>query len=275
MTGIYLAALGFGSVLVGVSLILGGDADKDIDKDLDLEVDGDLDGDFDADVDHDFDVDADADFDVDADADFDVDADADLDVDADADFDADADVEADLGAGPQGALAGHGLMAGATDNPEDLMALEAKARRFNPLISMRFWAFGSQSFGLVGTMLVFTIGHPIWVPFVAGATGLGIGTGAAWFFKMLKTSQVSSDTGLSRFIGEEARVVLTVRPGDMGKVAVQTMAGRVEMVARTRDEHELPAGSKVLIAHVDKKGTAQVTSIKGQPKQIPQAQSVG
>ena len=273
MTGIYLAALGFGSVLVGVSLILGGDADKDIDKDLDLEVDGDVDGDFDADVDHDFDadVDVDADFDVDADADFDVDADADVDVDADAD----ADMAGSAGAAAEGALAGHGLMAGATDNPEDLMALEAKARRFNPLISMRFWAFGSQSFGLVGTMLVFTIGHPIWVPFVAGATGLGIGTGAAWFFKKLKTSQVTSDTGLARFIGEEARVVLTVRPGDMGKVAIQTMAGRVEMVARTRDEYELPAGSKVLIAHVDKKGTAQVTSIKGQPKQIPQAQSEG
>ena len=263
MTGIYLAALGFGSVLVGVSLLLGGDADKDIDKDLDLEVDGDVDGDFDADADADFDADADVDADFDADADVDIDADADVDVDADADADA------------EGGLAGHGLMAGATDNPEDLMALEAKARRFNPLISMRFWAFGSQSFGLVGTMLVFTIGHPIWVPFVAGATGLGIGTGAAWFFKQLKTSQVTSDTGLSRFIGEEARVVITVRPGDMGKIAVQTMAGRVEMVARTRDDHELPAGSKVLIAHVDKKGTAQVTSIKGEPKRIPERQSVG
>ncbi len=53
---LYLAALVFGGVLVGSSILLGGHDDADIDGGGDLDVDGDLDLDADADVDMDKDL---------------------------------------------------------------------------------------------------------------------------------------------------------------------------------------------------------------------------
>ncbi|MCB9672492.1 MAG: hypothetical protein H6736_08010 [Alphaproteobacteria bacterium] len=71
MLPLYLASLGFGSVLIGVSLFFGG-ADKDFDKDLDLDGDGDVD------------LDAEAEADLDLEAEAEVDLEAEVEVEAEA-----------------------------------------------------------------------------------------------------------------------------------------------------------------------------------------------
>ena len=69
LTAAYLGAFCFGTVLIGASVLFGGDAEKDIDVDKDIDFDKDLDFDADTDVDGDLDADADADADHDVDKD--------------------------------------------------------------------------------------------------------------------------------------------------------------------------------------------------------------
>jgi hypothetical protein len=98
------------------------------------------------------------------------------------------------------------------------------------------------------------------VVIVAMLAGSGLGTGAAWFFRALKGEEVSGDTSFERFAGEEARVMVGIRAGQPGKIAVQTLAGRVEMPATTRDAHPISAGSVVIVASV-RDGVADVSRL--------------
>ncbi len=219
MLSIYLAALGFGSSLILVSLFFGG-GDKDFDKDVDVDHDVDVDVDADADIDHDLDAEAEAELEVDKDVD----------------------------------LAGHAAQ-GMESGSEALWI---------PFLSMRFWTFGMATFGLAGTLLTL-LSVSWWLSLaVSVLVGVGLGIGAAWFFRQLKRDTVSGDTTLSRFAGEEARVLLTVRPGGQGKIVVETLAGRVEMLASTRDREAIERGSTVIIAQV-RGGGADVSYLPDTP----------
>ncbi|MEZ4323346.1 MAG: hypothetical protein R3F61_38130 [Myxococcota bacterium] len=236
MLGLYLASLGFGGVLIGVSLFFGG-ADKDFDKDFDLEAESDLD------VDHD----VDADVDVDADAEVDLDGEVDLDVEADADVDVEAEADLDH-AGPAHLdgfdKAGAGLA--------DFIWI--------PLLSMRFWTFGSAAFGFTGTVL--TLGQLPWV-LVLGLSmlfGSSIGTGAAYFFRALKKDSVSSHTTLKTYAGEDAQVLIPIGPDQRGKIAIDTPSGRVDMIATTRDAEPIARGSTVIVVSV-RDGVADVSAL--------------
>lgn len=129
-----------------------------------------------------------------------------------------------------------------------------------PLMSLRFWTFFCASFGLTGVLLtLFGIGEPI-TGLVSLPFGGLIGYGAAMVFLKLNTSQVSGDVGLERFVGTEAKVMLPIRPGDIGKITVQTMAGTFEMPARTRDAALIEPGRMVMIAGIAD-GVADVTDV--------------
>lgn len=180
----------------------------------------------------------DDDLDVDADADVDLDLDADVDVDVD--VDADADVDHDLV---------HGL-----DGVQEAMWL--------PFLSLRFWTFALASFGLTGTLLHLLVGLAAIVLPVALLTGLVVGTTSAWVFRRLKRDTVTAEVGLKQYIGAEARVLLPIRPGSLGKICIETLAGRVELLARTGDDRPIERGERVLVAHIDE-GTADVTSLSG------------
>jgi hypothetical protein len=227
MMELYWLSFAFGSALIGSSILLGGG-----------------DGDSDSDLDKDFDLDADKDFDLDVDKDFDLDMDADVDADADLDFDAD-DGE---------------VTALATTSIGD----DAAAWAWIPFLSMRFWSFGSASFGATGLLLSLT---PVSAPLgavVAGAMGMSIGTGSAWVFKKLKTDLVTADTSLRRLRGEDAVVIIRVRPGGTGKIRVDTATGNIVLPATTRDATELEVGAAVLIADVQD-GVADITGVKALP----------
>ena len=201
--------------------------------------------------DHDFDKDLDLSGDVDLDADLDLDADADLDLEADAHvggFDLDKDLD----------LSSTGDA--------------ATAATWMPFLSMRFWTFGSAGFGLVGSLLHFIAPWLVTLS-VSSGTGLLIGLGAAYFFHQLKQNTVTAATGLARFTGREARVLLDIKPGGIGKIVIDAAEGQIELVARTKDAHTIKRGSKVLITDLVN-GSANVTSMptleSRQQARIPQ-----
>lgn len=220
MIGLYIGALAFGGILIGVSILLGG-GDGDFDKDFDMS--------------------------------------------ADADFDVDADVDADIGGG-------------GFDKDFDLSGSSdaATAAMWLPFLSMRFWTFGAAGFGLVGSVL-----HPFapWLITLAAAcfTGAVAGLGAAWFFRQLKVNTVTGSVGLKQFVGREARVLLAVAPGGLGKIVIDDAQGQLELTARTQDVAAIRRGARVLITEVTD-GTANVTSMPTlestqqvrQPERTPQ-----
>lgn len=193
--------------------------------------------------------------DLDVDGDFDVDGDVDLDVAADVDIDVDGDLDLDADAGHGGALdhiGDHALEVGDT--------VGADAALWMPFLSMRFWTFGTTAFGLVGLILSMALSSALLTGAFAAVGGVVSGWGAAWAFRVLATEPVSGETTTKRYIGQEAKVTLPIRPGARGKIALETYQGRLDLLAQTMDGHELGVGDRVLIASI-KDGVADVTRL--------------
>jgi hypothetical protein len=143
-----------------------------------------------------------------------------------------------------------------------------------PLLSLRFWTFGSAAFGLAGTLLTL-FGLPAIVTAIAATLlGLGMGTAAARVFAALRSDTVSGVTDLRQYAGEEGRVVLPIRPGAQGKIAVVTDAGRVELLARSADPSAIERGARVIVAAVDGAGVAEVERLPPSPEEEARARAV-
>ena len=104
-----------------------------------------------------------------------------------------------------------------------------------PFLSLRFWTFFLACMGLTGALLtLFGFSEPL-VGLVSFPFGAAIGWGTTQIFSKIRTDQVTAPTNLSNFAGLEAKVVVPIRIGEIGKIAVRTMAGRVEMQAKPGD----------------------------------------
>lgn len=129
-----------------------------------------------------------------------------------------------------------------------------------PFLSLRFWTFFLASMGLTGALLTLTgFAEPL-VGLVSIPFGVAVGWITTQIFRRIRTDQVTATTNLSSYAGLEAKVMVPVRPGDAGKIAVKTMAGRIEMLAKSGDGKVLEAGTTVLITSVVD-GVADVTDI--------------
>jgi hypothetical protein len=116
------------------------------------------------------------------------------------------------------------------------------------LTSMRFWSYGLFAFGLTGLVLG-CVGVP-WEGLWAGMAGVGAGAAAALAFGRLRGQTVTSPVHHAHLAGQRGVVVIAVRPGAPGKVAVTTLAGRVELPATTSDAEALPEGARVTLSAV-------------------------
>lgn len=161
----------------------------------------------------------------------DADSDADLDIDADADLDLDGGGDLDVSVLPFG--------------------------------SLRFWTFALESFGLAGVLLTLAQISPLLVLATSGALGLTMGWGAFRVFRYLAREEVTGTTDLIQMNQTEGRVLVRIPVDGTGKIVVDQLAGRVEMMARTMDEQEIPHDARVLIVAVND-GVAQVTSLTPQ-----------
>ncbi len=215
LMALYMLCVAAGGVLMGTSILLGGDHDADADADLD--------------------VDAHLDLDVDHDLDLDVDHDLDLDADHDADLGHAGDLDAHHGGGFEWSVL--------------------------PFGSLRFWTFLVESFGLTGALLS-CAGLPAGATLgLALAAGTAVGWSAFLFFRWLAHEQVSGRVALRDYENSEGRVLVRIPAGGgQGKIAIDTAAGRVELLAATLDDREIPRGAQVLVVRVAD-GVAQVTAL--------------
>ncbi len=136
----------------------------------------------------------------------------------------------------------------------------ASALPWLPFLSMRFWTFGTASFGLTGLLLTLLPVASWVVVALAVSVGLAVGSGSAWLFRAIHRDEVTGSISLSRYAGEQGRVVVTVRPGSTGRIALESAAGRVEIPAITQDGDVLAVGDQVLVASVTA-GVADVSRL--------------
>jgi hypothetical protein len=159
-----------------------------------------------------------------------------------------------------GAEADHGD-AGIKADHAHAPAVKGDLLRLGPagaLLSVRFWTFCLAAFGATGTLSTL-VGVDQIVTFVASlVTGLFVGYGAHLLFRSLQQDRVSGDTELTGLAGEDATVVVAVRPGARGKIRIQRASGTRELMATTRDTTALEPGARVLVIEV-KEGVADVT----------------
>lgn len=128
------------------------------------------------------------------------------------------------------------------------------------LLSLRFWTYTVGSFGAIGLVLSLFDILPIVGALVASVAAIAIGVTIASLFRWFAREQVTADIGLGQLVGQEARVMIPIRPGGTGKIAIQTLAGREELPATSRDGKILEPGQLVLVAHIDA-GVADVTAL--------------
>lgn len=216
---IYLFCLIVGGGLVALSLMSGfGEADADAELDADMDMDADLD--------------ADADLDVAGElgGDFGI---GDLDVSSgDVDF-GELPFELDLeGAGIESEVP---AQAGAGGGP---MEYEVSThRRFNPLVSLKFWTFMAAFFGLTGVLFE---GLNLWSSAI-GVFVLSLGVGLSMGLTMaylLYNAESASGGGLTErdYLGASADVMLPVKKGETGKVRMRIDGRIIDMRAESADE---------------------------------------
>jgi hypothetical protein len=177
------------------------------------------------------------------------------DVDADADVDADLEVDHDLEAlteaGDKDFEAEHALTV--ADASHGL-----GRKLWLPMLSFRFWTFGSAFFGLTGALLTnFTSVGALMVAVMSGATGVGVGTVSAWMVRWLRRP-VGESIRLGDYVGRSGELELPLREGGVTKVRLRVQGRARTMLAVAPEPRALPSGTRVLVLGIDEDGRAQI-----------------
>ncbi|MCB0269131.1 MAG: hypothetical protein R3C41_01380 [Calditrichia bacterium] len=171
----------------------------------------------------------------------DADAEADVDVDVDTDIDVDTDVEMDADAA-EVEVSGEGTV---------------EAIKF---LSFRNFVFFVAFFGLTGSLLTW-IGSNFLLTFGAAITlGFVAATVMHRVMKQLAATEVGETLNLDRLVGMPAKVTINVSRDHRGKVSLEAVGQRMQLLAQTAEESErdeFSVGESVYILHV-KNGIAFV-----------------
>ncbi|MCH9684169.1 MAG: hypothetical protein K0V04_22240 [Deltaproteobacteria bacterium] len=182
--------------------------------------------------------------------DVDLDADADIDVDADVDADADIDVDHDL-SGVTALSVGDASQALAPHNP-------TRRGPFIPMLSFRFWTFGSAFFGLAGTLLsTLTPAGPVMVAALSAGTGIGVGTFSAWTVRWLRRP-VGESVRIRDYTGQIGELTMALREGGVSRIRLQVAERERLMLAVATEPLALPAGTRVVVLGIDEHGKALI-----------------
>ncbi len=133
-----------------------------------------------------------------------------------------------------------------------------------PLASMRFWLFFADTFGLTGVLLSLLGLAPPVVFALASLVGTSLGYVGFSLFLHLQHETITGDTSLRALCGHEARVLVPIRGDQVGKIVVERMSGRVELLARFDAQGDLIRGEEVVIVSV-RDGVAEVAPMQQDP----------
>lgn len=132
------------------------------------------------------------------------------------------DGDADADAGGEAEVGGHGDHGDHGDAPWLLFA------------SLRFWAFASLTFGLVGTLLrLFDLAGPGLTAAIASGAALVFAFAASWSIRALGRKGASSHVREGELVGRLGRVIVPVSPDAYGKVRVELKGTMIDLRARS------------------------------------------
>lgn len=100
--------------------------------------------------------------------------------------------------------------------------------------SLRFWAFASLTFGLVGTLLrLFDLASPALTGVVSASAALVFALAASWSIRALGRRAASSHVQEGELVGRLGRVIVPVSPDAYGKVRVELKGTMIDLRARS------------------------------------------
>lgn len=217
----------------------------------------------------------------------------DAELQVDADFDADAQIESEAVSAAEsfagdaaGDLASTGMGSAGLQNINfdfqgvnaDLGDVDSEAtlsseageyevssqRRFNPLISFKFWTFFLCFFGLTGTVLS---GLGLWsslVGVLSASLVMGGGAGLWVAFLMHKFGSGEYDRAVSQreYLGAAAKVLVPVSNETTGKVRLRLRGRSIDMLAEPyKSSEQFDKGDECFVVDVDD-GVVEVLSIE-------------
>jgi hypothetical protein len=266
---VYLFCLLVGGFFVGAAALSGHDGDHDTDHALEHDAGHEF-KDFGADAVDDFDADAPDDFDAEV-KDFGAGDPLDLSIDLEAGAaegfagSLELDMESELAALPDSVdldaeHAGDLILAdagGDADAGTDLVTTSGDAV-WLPILSLRFWTYGSCFFGMTGLIIEKTaLAGPALTLGVASGMGFTCGYTASWLFRKLRSDRGARAIGSRHYVGAIGTVLVTCGTEKTGKIRCTLRGKDFDLLARSIDKGDLPRGVRVLVAGFED-DTAQV-----------------
>ena len=189
--------------------------------------------------------------------------DKDADLAADKDFDAlvgDVDVDLDVDGGVDGHMeVEHASIAEASHGADDGRRRRRRKGIWLPILSFRFWTFGSAFFGLTGAVL--TVLHLSVEPVTVGlssAIGLAVGAAAAAIVRALQNPVGATKVTGRDFHGAVGELILPLKADGVSKVQALSAGAAKEFVAIADEGLAMPRGTAVVILGIDADGRARV-----------------
>jgi hypothetical protein len=136
---------------------------------------------------------------------------------------------------------------------------KARARRFNPLLSVRFWTFGLAGFGLTGVLFhALEIAPEPLGGLIASGVGVVLGFGMAIATRMLAQPVQGETMSLSDYVGQGATLTHALDVGGVGRIRVRVRQSERTLLACTSTGQALPAATSVIILSIDGDGRAVI-----------------
>jgi membrane protein implicated in regulation of membrane protease activity len=144
--------------------------------------------------------------------------------------------------------AGHGHDADtATDTDHGLDFFE-----WIPVVSLRFWTYALAGYGSMGVLLtLFTQVQPGTVTLSATVVGAIAGSAVWLLAKMIRRSEQSSGVVSADLLGKQADVLVTIRPGQPGKIRLEARGDLIDLVAVSDGNETIAVGEKAYVVSVD------------------------
>jgi membrane protein implicated in regulation of membrane protease activity len=121
-----------------------------------------------------------------------------------------------------------------------------------PFLSLRFWTYFLMSFGLIGVILRLATDVPEpMTAWLAAGSGFAIGLSAMVLLRLAAKMEGDSSTRTEDLLGVQAKVVVTVRPDQMGKVRCRVKGDTLEFLALAHEEQTMEPGEDVVIVAIE------------------------
>ncbi|MBA2662397.1 MAG: hypothetical protein H0U74_08900, partial [Bradymonadaceae bacterium] len=115
--------------------------------------------------------------------------------------------------------------------------IETFGRRFNPLLSFKFYTFALAFFGLTGVIFtLLALASPVVTAVLAAIMGFAAGLGVSYVLHVANRSEGSAGITEGDYKGTMAKVMLPIKQGQRGKVRMQIKGRTVELLAVGEDD---------------------------------------